>query len=66
MFEGFEVNNKGSTYTGKKSTSTEKRSNNINQSKMNLRRLINANITGKDLFITLTYKDKRSINPNID
>lgn len=52
--EGFSVKD---THSGKKkSTGTSKRSNNINQSKMNLRRLINANITGKDLFITLTYK----------
>lgn len=54
VFEGYE--NKS---TGKKKTKsdTKKRTNNINQSKMKLRRLINSNITGKDLFITLTYAD---------
>lgn len=53
--EGFKVTN---AHGGKKKgTNTKKRSNNINQSKMALRRLINANVTGKDLFVTLTYKE---------
>lgn len=52
--EGFKVTN---VHTGKKKGTSTKRSNNINQSKMNLRRLINANTTGKDLFVTLTYRD---------
>ena len=56
VFEGFETCGRGGG-GGKKSTTTDKRSNNINQSKMNLRRLINANTTNKDLFITLTYKE---------
>ena len=51
--EGFKNSHGGK----KKGTSTKKRSNNINQSKMALRRLINANVTGKDLFVTLTYKN---------
>ena len=52
--EGFKVTN---AHGGKKKGASTKRSNNINQSKMNLRRLINANVTGRDLFITLTYKE---------
>ena len=52
--EGFKVTN---ARGGKKKGTSTKRSNNINQSKMSLRRLINANVTGKDLFITLTYKE---------
>lgn len=38
----------------------EKTSTNINRSCRNLRRLINSNVTGHDLFITLTYKDNMS------
>ena len=53
VFEGFRNSHGGK----KKGTGTKKRSNNINQSKMALRRLINANVTGKDLFVTLTYKN---------
>ena len=43
--------------TGKRSSDNEKRSDNINKSKINLRRLINANVTSNDLFVTLTYAE---------
>ena len=43
--------------TGKKKSSNKKIDYNINRSKMALRRLINANVSNKDLFITLTYAD---------
>lgn len=42
---------------GKKKSDNKKRSDNLNQTKKKLRRLINANVTGNDLFLTLTYKD---------
>lgn len=42
---------------GKSKSSNAKRSDNINLAKKNLRRLINANVTGNDLFVTLTYAD---------
>lgn len=41
--------------TGKCSSDNKKRSDNINKSKVKLRRLINSNVTGNDLFVTLTY-----------
>ena len=45
----------GKNQSGKKSGSV-KSEGNLNRSKKNLRRLINANVTGHDLFITLTYE----------
>ena len=42
---------------GKVKSSNSKRSDNINLAKKNLRRLINANCTKNDLFVTLTYSD---------
>ena len=42
---------------GKVKTTNKKRSDNINKSKMTLRRLINVNVNKFSKFVTLTYKD---------
>ena len=52
VFYNFEGNSKG-----KSGGSKQKRANNINQSKMKLRRLINSNIKPYSKFITLTFAD---------
>lgn len=52
VYEGFDSKAKG-----KRADSEGKRADNLNKSKANLRRLINANATGNDLFITLTYAE---------
>lgn len=44
-------------HTGKKKSNNDKSESNLNRSKKKLRRLINSNVSGHDLFITLTYKD---------
>ena len=44
-------------HTGKKKSNNDKSENNLNRSKKKLRRLINSNVSGNDLFVTLTYKD---------
>ena len=51
-YYGFEGSAKG-----KAKSDNVKRSDNINLAKKNLRRLINANASGNDLFVTLTYAD---------
>ena len=43
--------------TGKKKTDNKKRADKINESKMNLRRLINANVNPFSKFVTLTFKE---------
>lgn len=43
--------------SGKKKGAAAKKEYNLNRTKKKLRRLINANVTGNDLFITLTYKE---------
>lgn len=52
IFYNFESKSKG-----KRSGAKEKRANNINQSKIKLRRLINTNITPYSKFITLTFSE---------
>ena len=42
---------------GKVKSANAKKDYNINRTKKNLRRLINANASGNDLFVTLTYAD---------
>lgn len=42
---------------GKTKSDNVKRSDNINLAKNNLRRIINSNVTGRDTFLTLTFKD---------
>ena len=54
LFEGFE-----GVATGKKSTQEKKKDYNIKRSALKLRRLINCNIGGNDLFITLTYEENQ-------
>ena len=51
-YYGFEGSAKG-----KVKSANAKKDYNINRTKKNLRRLINANVTGNDTFITLTYAD---------
>lgn len=43
--------------SGKQKGSVTKKEYNLNRTKKKLRRLINSNVTGNDLFVTLTYKD---------
>ena len=43
--------------TGKKSSGNKKLEYNVDRVKKKLRRLINSNVTGNDLFVTLTYAD---------
>ena len=45
------------TAKGKVKSANAKKDYNINRTKKNLRRLINANVTGNDTFLTLTFKD---------
>lgn len=55
IVRGIDRNNKMAV--GKKKTGDVKRKDNIDKSKKELRRIVNANVTGNDLFITLTYSD---------
>ena len=56
VYRNYECN----TSVGKTKTDSLKRFDNINRAKNNLRRIINSNVTGRDTFLTLTFKDNFS------
>lgn len=56
-YQYYDYTVRGSKGTGKKKTDKAKRNDKINESKMNLRRLINANVNPFSKFVTLTFKE---------
>lgn len=56
-YQYYDYTVRGSKGTGKKKTDNKKRADKINESKMNLRRLINANVNPFSKFVTLTFKE---------